>query len=59
VINQKIIRYKNGIAIAKELSKRRHADHTYYDDLISKYQSFLKFYKDLKIWKELSKRSAN
>ncbi len=59
MIDEKISRYSSGITLAKELSKRRHADHTYYDDLISKYQSFLKFYKDLKVWKELSKRSAN
>lgn len=59
MIDEKITRYSNGIALAKELSQRRCADHIYYDDLITRYERFLKFYKGLKIWKELSKKQAN
>ena len=55
MIDEKITRYKNGIAIAKELSKRKHADHDYYDNLVSKFEKILKFYEDLKVWKEFSK----
>ena len=56
VIDEKITRYKNGITLARDLSLRRYADQKYYDDLISKFEKFLKFYKDLKIWKGLSDR---
>jgi hypothetical protein len=55
VIEEKISRYKNGIELAKELSKRKYADHDYYNDIISKFQRILKFYEDLKVWKEFSK----
>lgn len=54
MIEEKISRYKNGIAIAKQLSKRKYADHDYYDNLISKFEKILKFYEDLKVWKEFS-----
>lgn len=55
VIEDKILRYKKGIAIAKELSRKKYADHDYYNDLISKFERILKFYEDLKVWKEFSK----
>lgn len=55
MIDEKILRYKNGIAIAKELAKNKYADHDYYDNVISKFQRILKFYEDLKVWKEFSK----
>jgi len=54
VIEEKITRYKNGILAAKELSKRKYADHAYYDNRISKFEKMLKFYEDLKVWKEFS-----
>lgn len=56
VIDEKITRYKNGITLARDLSQRRYADQNYYDNLISRFEKFLKFYKDLKIWKDLSDR---
>jgi hypothetical protein len=55
VIEEKILRYKNGIALAKELSKNKYADHDYYNNLISKFQRILRFYEDLRVWKEFSK----
>ena len=54
MIDEKIIRYKNGITLARKLSKSKYADHNYYDDLISKFEKILKFYEDLKVWKEFS-----
>lgn len=56
VIDEKITQYKNGITLARDLSQRRYADQEYYDNLISRFEKFLKFYKDLKIWKGLSDR---
>lgn len=56
MIDEKITRYKNGITLARDLSQRRYADQKYYDNLITRFEKFLKFYKDLKIWKGLSDR---
>ncbi len=54
MIEEKILRYRSEIEVAKELSKRRYADHNYYDNLISKFEKILRFYEDLKNWKELT-----
>jgi hypothetical protein len=54
VIEEKIQRYKDGIAIARELSKGKYADYDYYKNLISKFQRILKFYEDLKVWRSYS-----
>ena len=54
MIEEKIVRYKNGITTAKELSKRKYADHNYYDDLISRFERILKFYEDLKILRKVT-----
>ena len=54
MIEEKILRYKNGIALAKELSRKKYADLNYYNDLISKFERILKFYEDLKVWKRFS-----
>lgn len=56
MIDEKITRYKNGITLARGLSQRKYADQKYYDNLITRFEKFLKFYKDLKIWKGLSDR---
>ena len=55
MIEEKILRYKDGIALAKELSKRKYADLDYYNNIISKFEKLLKFYEDLKVWREFSK----
>ena len=54
VIEEKIMRYKNGILAAKELNKGKYVDHTYYENVISKFEKMLKFYEELKVWKEFS-----
>ncbi|MFX0022856.1 MAG: hypothetical protein ACFE9S_11065 [Candidatus Hermodarchaeota archaeon] len=56
MIEEKILRYKNGIALAKELSRKKYADPAYYNELISKFERILKFYEDLKVWKEFSEQ---
>jgi hypothetical protein len=55
VIEEKILLYKNGIALAKELSRKKYADHDYYNDLVSRFERILKFYEDLKVWKDFSR----
>ncbi|MFX1365049.1 MAG: hypothetical protein ACFFCE_02610 [Promethearchaeota archaeon] len=54
MIEEKITRYKNGIIAAKELSKRKYADQGYYNNLISKFEKILRFYENLKTWKEFT-----
>lgn len=56
MIDEKIARYKDGILTAKELSKRKYADRTYYNNLISKFEKILRFYEDLKTWKEFAEK---
>jgi len=54
VIDEKINRYKNEIITAKELSKLKHADRIYYENLVSKFEKIIKFYEDLKVWRKYS-----
>ena len=56
VIEEKITRYSSGIELAKELNQRFHADHDYYSDILSRYEKLLKFYKDLKICKDFTRK---
>ena len=53
MIDEKILRYRNEIAVARELSKMKHTDTDYYDNLISKFEKILRFYEDLKSLKKL------
>jgi hypothetical protein len=48
LLDQKIERYKRDIAEAKELKKRKYADHDYYNGLIAKFEKLLRFYERLK-----------
>ncbi|UCD01563.1 MAG: hypothetical protein JSV23_00630 [Promethearchaeota archaeon] len=50
------MRYRNEISLAKKLSKNNYADHDYYNNLISKFEKILKFYEDLKIWREFTEK---
>ena len=54
MIEEKIERYKNGILAAKELNKAKYADHVYFENKIAKFEKILKFYEDLKVWKEFT-----
>ena len=54
VIEDKIIRYKTELKLAKTLAKRKYADQNYYEDLAINLEKILKFYEDLKVWKDIS-----
>jgi len=56
VIEEKIMRYKQELTLAKELSKRKYADTDYYSELVNKFEKILKFYEDLKLWREITER---
>ena len=55
MIDEKINRYKQEIDLAKSLSSLKHADRDYYENLIIKFEKILRFYEDLKIWREYGK----
>ena len=53
MIDEKILRYKNEIDVARDLSKMKYTDTDYYENLISKFEKILRFYEDLKSLKKL------
>jgi len=55
VIDDKILQYKTNLALAQKLVKNQYADSDYYEEMISKLERMLKFYENLKMWKEISK----
>ena len=55
MIDDKILRYKNNLALAEKLVKNQYADLDYYEEMISRLERMLKFYENLKMWKEISK----
>ena len=54
MIEDKILQYKNSLALAEKLVKNQYADLDYYEEMISKFERMLKFYENLKMWKEIS-----
>ncbi len=56
MIDEKIIRYKNEIGLAKKLARMAYADRDYYEDMVNKFEKILRFYEDLKV---LRKGSEN
>ncbi|KKN10142.1 hypothetical protein LCGC14_1039580 [marine sediment metagenome] len=51
VIDEKIIRYKQEIGLARKLSIMKFADGDYYKNLINRFQKILRFYENLKLWR--------
>jgi len=54
VIEDKILQYKNSLALAQKLVKNQYADRDYYEEMISRLERMLRFYENLKMWKEIS-----
>lgn len=54
VIEDKILQYKNGLALAQRLVKNQYADRDYYEEMIIRLERMLRFYENLKMWKEIS-----
>ncbi len=54
MIEDKIIRYRNNIEIAKRLATHQYADKKYYEEIVSSLERVLKFYERLKGWRETS-----
>jgi len=52
VIEDKILRYKENLTLARTLAKKRYADHDYYEKMVNKLEKVLRFYEDLKVWNE-------
>ena len=54
MINDKIMKYRNDLVLAKRLARNRYANQEYYEQISIKLEKLLKFYENLKIWKEIS-----
>lgn len=54
MIDDKITRYRTELKLAKTLAKKKYADQNYYENLAFNLEKILKFYKDLKVWKNRS-----
>ena len=54
MIEDKILQYKNSLALAQKLVKNQYADLDYYEEMISRLERMLRFYVNLKMWKEIS-----
>ena len=52
MIEEKILRYKDNITLARNLAKKQYADRDYYEKMVSRLEKMLNFYENLKIWKE-------
>jgi len=52
VIEDKILRYKENLTLARNLAKKQYADHDYYEIMVSKLEKMLNFYENLKVWRE-------
>jgi len=56
VIEDKIVKYKENLALAKKLANNRCADHEYYEKMVSRLEKMLIFYETLKVWKKISEK---
>jgi hypothetical protein len=54
VIEDKILRYKDNITLARYLAEKQYADHDYYENVVGRLEKMLIFYEKLKVWKEVS-----
>ncbi|HUW89764.1 MAG TPA: hypothetical protein VMV43_04520 [Candidatus Nanopelagicaceae bacterium] len=52
MIEDKILRYKENLTLARNLAKKQYADHDYYEIMVSKLEKMLNFYENLKVWRE-------
>jgi len=52
VIDEKIINFRQNIALARRLAENEYADKEYYNKVAKRLERMLKFYEDLKSWKE-------
>ena len=54
MIEDKILRYKDNIILARNLAKNQYADHDYYEKMVSRLEKMLSFYEKLRVWKAVS-----
>ena len=47
MIEDKILRYKDNITLARNLAKKHYADHDYYEKMVNKLEKMLVFYENL------------
>lgn len=54
MIEEKIIKYRNDLELARRLARNRFANQEYYEHMSVKLERLLKFYENLRIWNEFS-----
>ena len=54
MIEDKILRYKDDITLARNLAKKQYSDHVYYEEMLSRLEKMLNFYEKLRVWKDVS-----
>ncbi|GAI69565.1 unnamed protein product [marine sediment metagenome] len=54
MIEDKILQYKNSLVLAQKMVRNQYADRDYYEEMISRLERMLRFYENLKMWKEIS-----
>ena len=55
MIEEKILRYKEDMSLAKKLSKTSYTDKEYYESMVLKMEKILRFYEKLRLWNESNK----
>ncbi|MFX1498206.1 MAG: hypothetical protein ACFFBH_11810 [Promethearchaeota archaeon] len=56
MIEEKIIKYRNDLEVAKRLARNRFANQEYYEQMSIKLERLLKFYESLRIWNNFSNK---
>jgi hypothetical protein len=56
VIEDKIVKYKENLTLARSLARNRYADHEYYEKMVRRLEKMLNFYENLKVWREISEK---
>ncbi|MFW9952516.1 MAG: hypothetical protein ACFFKA_20540 [Candidatus Thorarchaeota archaeon] len=54
MIEEKIMKYRNNLEVARRLARNRFANQEYYEEMSVKLERLLKFYENLRIWNEIS-----
>ena len=54
MIDDKIMKYRNDLVLAKRLARNKYANQGYYEQISIKLEKLLKFYENLKIWEGIS-----
>ena len=52
MIEDKIVKYRENLTLAQNLSRNQYADREYYEKMVNRLEKMLTFYMNLKVWEE-------